>query len=440
MGAAPFDQSLWYATAAAAPETARLEDRVETDVCVVGGGYTGLSTALHLAEAGVRVVLLEAAEIGFGGSGRNAGHCTPTFHFHEIPTIRRLLGEPWASRFIRLQCDAANLVFELIRRHAIDCEAVQSGYVHAAHSPRALAKLEAKNEDYQALGKQTRLLDRHETEQRTGSPRYHGAWFHPEGGHLNPLGYARGLARAAKAQGARLFTRSPAVRLEREGGRWRVETPAGGVVADKVVCGTGAYSSDYWPGLTDSFTKLRVGVLATQPLSANLRGSILPADNTLVDTRGDPFVVKLNAEGRLVTSVFVEGRRGGDRAYTEPLRRSLLQWTWPQLDEVRWDYYWFGDLDMQPRTIPRLFKLAPGVMASLGYSGRGVPTGTAMGSVLADWARGVPVGELALEPEPLTRAPAYMAVAPRAFLAYARLKDRLTSSRRDLPPMRKEVA
>src|SRR5262249_37568358 len=132
---APIEPSLWYATAARPPETLQLEDRISADICVIGGGYTGLSSALHLVEKGLEVVLLEAREIGNGGSGRNAGHCTPTFHFYEIPAIRKMLGEPFASRLIDRQTNAANLVFDIIRRYGIDCEGVQTGYVQAAHAP-----------------------------------------------------------------------------------------------------------------------------------------------------------------------------------------------------------------------------------------------------------------------------------------------------------------
>lgn len=420
---APIEPSLWYATAAPAPATGPLDGRTEADVCVVGGGYTGLSTALHLAEHGVSVTLLEAKEIGNGGSGRNAGHCTPTFHFYEIPQIRKMLGEPFASRLIRRQTDAANLVFDIIRRYGIDCEAVQTGYVQAAHAPALMAKMEARCRLYQEVGKATRMLDRDETARLTGSPRYFGGWFHPEGGHLNPLGYSRGLAGAAIGQGARIFTGSPVTAIVAEGARWRVETAAGAVVAKKVVCGTGAYTTDFWPGLKESFSTLGVAILATQPIGDNLRRTIAPENNTVVDSRGDTMIYKFNKDGRLVTSVFVEGRRGGDVAYTKALMAAKLKWLLPQLDEVEFEYYWLGALDMQPKTIPRLFELAPGIVASLGYSGRGVPTGTMMGTVLAEWATGTPAAELALPLEPLARAPAYMGFAPRLFLAWSRFRD-----------------
>lgn len=421
---APLEPSLWYATAAAAPATAALQAEIDADVCVIGGGYTGLSTALHLAAAGVDTVLLEARVIGFGGSGRNAGHCTPTFHFHEMPVIRKMLGEPFASRLIELQTDAANLVFDLIRRHEIDCEGVQTGYVQAAHAPGLMPKMERRCGYYQSVGKATRMLGRDEVEHLTGSPRYYGGWFHPEGGHLNPLGYARGLARAALKHGTRIYTDSPAIGLTPEGGRWRVATRHGAVVARKIVCGTGAYTTDFWPGLIKTFTTLGVAVMATQPLSDNLRKTIAPNNNTVVDSRGDAMIYKYNKDGRLVTSIFVEGRRGGDRAYTESLMRDKLRYLLPQLTEVDWQYYWVGALDMQPKTFPRLFGLAPNVVASLGYSGRGVPVGTMMGTVLAEWAQGKPEAELALPIEPLRAAPLYMSVAPRVLLPWYRFRDR----------------
>jgi glycine/D-amino acid oxidase-like deaminating enzyme len=421
---APIEPSLWYATAAPAPDTFELVGRENVDVCIIGGGYTGLSSALHLATQGVSVALLEAKEIGNGGSGRNAGHCTPTFHFYEIPTIRKILGEPFASRLIQRQTDAANLVFDLIRRYDIDCEGVQTGYVQSAHAPGLLAKMERRCGYYQSVGKSTRMLDREEVTRLTGSPRYYGGWFHPEGGHLNPLGYARGLARVVMSLGARVFTQSAVTAIAAEGTRWRVETAKGAVIAEKVICGTGAYTNGFWPGLEESFSRLGVAVMATQPIGDNLRKIIAPNNNTVVDSRGDAMIYKYNKEGRLVTSAFIEGRRGGDIAYTKALMGSKLKWLLPDLTDVDWQYYWLGALDMQPKTIPRLFDLAPGIVASLGYSGRGVPTGTMMGTVLAEWALGAKPEDLALPLEPLRSAPFYMGFAPRLFLAWYRFNDR----------------
>lgn len=429
----PFDASLWSATAPPPPETEPLEGRLEADVCVVGGGYTGLTTALELAEDGVSVALLEAEEIGFGGSGRNAGHCTPTFHHFSIEEIRKRLGEPRASRLIERQTNGANLAAALIEKHRIDCEWRQTGYVRGALTVAARERLERMAEEYNALGKATRVLDAAETARMTGSERFLGAWFHPEGGQLNPLAYARGLARAAVMAGVQIRTRSRVDAIEREGTRWAVKTASGSVVADKVVLGTGAYTVGAWPGLDRSFRIQRVFVAATEPLSDNVRHSVLPADTTMHDGRGDIFVYKYDTHGRIVASMFPLGRRGREPSYTRQVMTDRLRWLHPQIERLEWSHFWWGELDMQSRTIPRLYDLAPGVVACLGLSGRGVPTGTMLGGILADWARGVRADDLALEPEPLSTAPFYMRFATSLMLSYYRWQDNRQARREGTP-------
>jgi len=430
MQGGPFTTSLWYAGATPAPELPVLAGQVQADVCVIGGGYTGLSTAIHLARAGMRVVVLEAEEIGFGGSGRNAGHCTPTFHFFSLARVRSMLGEPFAERLIARQTGAADMVDSFVRDYGIDCEWERSGFIEAAHAPSAMAHLRAKNAEYAGIGRDTRLLDRAEIAAMTGSERYYGGWLHAEAGNLNPLGYARGLARAALQEGARIFVGSRVTGLAQQGGRWLVSAASGAVIADKVVCGTGAYTDAFWPGLQQSYRKAWVFVAATQPLSDNLRREILPQRNSVHDGRGDLFVYKYDKDGRIVASMFPLGRRGIDLGYTRQVLTDKLRWLHPQLGTIDWQYLWFGDLDMQHRTIPRLFGLAPGVVAALGYSGRGVPTGTMMGAVLADWALGKRPDDLALPIERLRRESALMQLAPRIFLSWSHWRDN-RAERRD---------
>jgi glycine/D-amino acid oxidase-like deaminating enzyme len=420
----PFETSLWYATAAPPPETAPLEGRVRADVCIVGGGYTGLTTALELARDGLRVVLLERREIGFGGSGRNAGHCTPTFTHYSLPELRRMLGEPWAERLIARQTRANDRVADMIQRYAINCEWQQNGYVQGALHSRAIGGLEEKVRSYNAIGARTRLLDRDETEEITGSPRFHAGWYHSEAGHLNPLGYARGLARAVLQEGGSIHTGSAVTSCKPEAGAWAVATDRGTVGADKVIFATGAYTVGGWPSLDRTFKIQRVFVAASQPLSDEERRTVLPRNTTIHDGRGDIFVYKYNAEGRIVASMFPMGRRGRDMTYTHRVMSDRLRWLHPQLgQEIRWDYFWFGELDMQRQTIPRLYGLAPGVVALTGLSGRGVPTGSMLGDILSEWAKGVPEKDLSLRVEPLTEAPFYMSFAPPMTLRYYRVAD-----------------
>ncbi|KAA1234451.1 FAD-binding oxidoreductase [Agrobacterium tumefaciens] len=434
----PFDVTLWYATAASAPVTEPLSGRIKADICIVGAGYSGLTTALELARAGVDVVLLERQEIGFGGSGRNAGHCTPTFTHYSLPELRKMLGEPWAERLIERQTRANDRVSQMIRDYQIDCEWVQRGYVMGAPHEGAMEELKRKVETYNQVGARTRLLDRDEVAAVTGSPRFHGGWLHEEAGHLNPLGYARGLGRAVLQEGGRIFTGSGVAGCEREaGGGWKVTTEYGEVVASKVIFTTGAYTVGGWPKLDRTFKIQRVFVAASQILSADTRLSVLPQNTTIHDGRGDIYVYKYNAEGRIVASMFPMGRRGRDMIYTKQVMSERLKWLHPQITEdIRWDYVWFGELDMQYRTVPRFYDLAPGVVALTGLSGRGVPTGSMLGSILSEWALGKPENGLALKLEPLKSAPFYMNFAPALTLRYYRLRDNIATrlAGRELPP------
>ncbi|MEO9338411.1 FAD-binding oxidoreductase [Mesorhizobium sp. SB112] len=430
----PFQDSLWFATAAPAPQTTALEELVQADVCVVGAGYTGLTTALELARKGVKVVLLEAEEAGFGGSGRNAGHCTPTFTHYSLSDLRRILGEPWAERLIARQTRANDRVSEMINGYQMQCEWQQNGYVQAAARPSALAEIEKKVSEYNAVGAKTQLIEKHEVERITGSPRFHGGWFHSEAGHLNPLGYARGLARAVMQEGGAIYTKSKVTGVEREGSGWLVKTSTGSVNTDKVIFATGAYTVEGWPKLDQTFKIMRVFVAATQPLSDEERRNVLPQNTTLHDGRGDIFVYKYDANGRIVASMFPMGRRGRDLDYTRQVLTDRLTWLNPQIKQkLRWEYLWFGELDMQYRTVPRLYSLAPGVIGLTGLSGRGVPTGSMLGGILSEWAMGVPEQDLSLKVEPLRAAPFYMSFGPQLSLRYYRVADWIRTKRDRVP-------
>lgn len=430
----PFDAVLWVATANPAPPTAPLRGAIRADVCVVGGGLTGLTTALELARVGVRVALLEREEIGFGGSGRNAGHCTPTFTHYSLPDLRRILGEPWAERLIRRQTRANDRAAAYVRDYAIACDWVQNGYVMGALRPDQIPALRAKADSYNAAGARSRVIDADEARAITGSPRVFGGWLHEEGAHLQPLSYARGLAAAALREGAAIHTASPVTGCARSGAGWAVTTPEGSVVADRVVFATGAYTVGGWPGLDRTFRIQRVFVAATQPMPPEIRASVLPRNTTMHDGRGDIYVYKWDGQGRIVASMFPMGRRGRDPDYTRRVMADRLRWLHPQIaGEVRWEYFWFGELDMQQRTVPRLYGLAPGVVALTGLSGRGVPTGTMLGGILADWAQGTPDADLDLRVEPLRAAPLWMSLAPKLKLRQMRMADNLAARRAGAP-------
>jgi glycine/D-amino acid oxidase-like deaminating enzyme len=429
-----FKDTLWYATAPQAPETRALRGEVRADVCIVGAGYSGLTTALELARQGVKVVVLERDEIGFGGSGRNAGHCTPTFTHYSLPELRGVLGAPWAERLIQRQTRANDKVSQMIGRYGIDCEWEQNGYVQGALFPSHLKTLERNMASYNAVGARTRMLDRDEVHAVTGSSRFYGGWLHEEAGGLNALAYARGLGRAVMAEGGQIFTHSAVTGSAHRDGAWQVRTQQGTVRAEKVIYTTGAYTVAGWPNLDQTFRIMRVFVAATQPLSAASQAVVLPKRTTIQDGRGDIYVYKYNRENRIVASMFPMGPRGRDPAYTRKVLSDRLKWLHPDLrEEPRWEFFWYGELDMQRKTIPRLYSLAPGVVAMTGLSGRGVPTGSMIGGILADWAMGVPEGDLDLRLEPLSRQPLYMSFAPQAALRGYRLRDKIRATLQGAP-------
>ena len=373
---------LWQATAPPAPPAPALEGECEADVCVVGGGFTGLSTALHLAEAGARVVVLEAEEPGFGASGRNHGQVVPMLsRYGPEETVARF-GPEEGERFNRLVAGAAKLVFETIERLGIECDARPVGWLLPVDSPARDAMVRARAEAWAARGMPVRYLERDETEAMTGSRYWQGALHHAWGGNIQPLAFARGLARAAIGAGAAVHARSPATALSRSGGRWRVETPGGAVAAEQVVLATNGYTGGLWPGLRRAVVPFRIFLAATAPQGGNVRRQILPGDMSVSDSRNILWPFRWDREGRMVM--------GGDivlpwraRGRAETVARRRLRAAFPELGEAAFEFVWDGKVAMTVDRLPRAMELGPGVWTALGYNGRGVALATAMGRLLA---------------------------------------------------------
>ncbi len=237
----PRSHGLWERTAPPAPKTQALAAPIEADVVVVGAGFTGLSAALHLAEAGRTVVVLEAVEIGFGGSGRNVGLVNAGLWImpDDVPKV---LGERHGERLLETLGAAPGLVWDLIERHGIACEPERAGTLHCAVGSEGLEEITARAAQWQARGAPVRLLDAAEASRMIGSSAYAGALLDQRAGTIQPLAYVRGLAAAAMAAGAQLFTASPVTGARREGAGWRLDTAGGSVKADWVVVATNAYT------------------------------------------------------------------------------------------------------------------------------------------------------------------------------------------------------
>jgi glycine/D-amino acid oxidase-like deaminating enzyme len=370
------------------PPTQRLEDGRRIAVAVIGAGFTGLSAALHLAEAGIDVVVLEAKEIGWGASGRAFGQVVPYLKpGHEA--VLRHYGPQRGQRIVDAVAAGPDLVFDLIERHGIACWAMRSGLIFAAHSPAGRRDLERRTQYWQKRGAPVEMLEGARCAETIGSSLYPAASLDRRGGNINPFAYARGLAHAAARAGAALYTQTRVRALVRRDGRWAIDAGGGELTADSVVIATNAYTGDLWPGLREGIFPMRGHGFVTEPLSDNLRRTILPELQSLTDTRLLYSGVRMLPDGRLHASAhgpsFGSEPRADWRRVDARIRRLF-----PQLGTVRWQQAWTGWVAMTSEHFPRLHELAPGLYASLGYNGRGIAAATIMGRDLATLVHGAP--------------------------------------------------
>jgi glycine/D-amino acid oxidase-like deaminating enzyme len=387
--------SYWTATAAPGPPVPAFDGSENAETVVIGAGYTGLSAALHLAEQGRPVLVLDANEPGWGASGRNNGQVVAALK-HEPHEIEQRFGRERGAALIRAVGDGPDLVLGLIARYRIACAARRSGILTAAHSLKSLADLKRRVEIWNARGAPLRLLSRDEMEAASGTGFYAGGCLDPRGGAINPLGYARGLARAVMAAGGAIRQKALVRSIKRAGTQWRVMTARGNVDAETVIIGTNAYTGGFWPGLQKTFLPARTPQLVSRPLRDNIAKSILPGGQIMSDTRALTVGVRMHEDGRL----HLGGGNGTAGAESDALYAPLARHArllYPQIGELEWQYRWTGFMAMTPDRYPRLFELAPGVAAALGYSGRGICTATILGRELGRWAAGdAGIGELAM--------------------------------------------
>lgn len=423
-------ETLWHATAPAIPPFPPLAGGAEADLLVIGGGFTGLSAALHAAQAGLRVVLVEAETIAFGATGRNAGFVVPNFAKVDPDDVRTRLGEPRAARLLEMAAGSADLVFSLIRRHAIACDALRSGWIQPSHSDAALARATERVRQWQALGRPVELLDAAEVQALTGVKGWRGGWIDRSGGVLNPVAYARGLALAAAAAGAAIHEGTPVTALAQDGQGWRAATPGGDIRAARVLLATNAHAGALWPGLARSFFPLRVFQIATEPLPQSLRDRLLPGGQCVSDSRRNLFTFRFDAANRLITGGMHILRPGAGirvpRAILARMTRAL------ELSEIpRLQFSWSGMAAVSPDFLPRVIQPAPGLLAAFACNGRGIALTTAMGPELARWAAGEPADSLAPPLVPLRAIPFHglARMAPNALLPFSILRDR-----RESPP------
>jgi len=421
-------RSIWSATAPPGPTCSMLEASVDVDAVVIGAGFTGLSTALNLRKAGVEVVVVEAAEPGWGASGRNNGQVIPTLTRAEPDDIEAQHGEA-GERFVALVRDSANILFDTVRAHGIAAEAEQTGWVQPAHTPGRVAISERRVKQWGKRGAPVELLSAAQVREMLGSSAWYGGFWNRSGGHINPLALARGLASAVIDAGGRIYAHSPALSFARAGDQWVVRTPAGQVRARALVLATNAYTGEFAPQLAPRIAREVVPVLswqmATSPLPEAVRASVIPGRQAMSDTHGDLHFARYDARHRLVTggALIVPFNRA-ERLKSRIGQR--LQRLWPQIGDVRFDHVWNGYVAMTDNFMPRFHRLGRDAWAWAGCNGRAVGLAVALGGEFAKAVRGVPERDLALpftEPAPLPLHSLARRVAPLMLLRY-RMLDR----------------
>ena len=418
-----FARTLWSRTAAPPPDAPPLEGDAACEVAIIGAGILGLSTALALATRGARTVVLEAAAIGAGASGRNGGLV--------VPSLPRIGPEAAPPRLAAMVATGADAVFALIRRHGIACDAVQSGWLHPAHAESLAPRVAARAAAWRAAGARCVWLDAAETRRRMGSERFHGALFDPSGGHLDPLGYTRGLARAALAAGAAIHVASPVTDLRRDGGLWRLATPGGALRARRVLAAVNAAP----PGLGGPATvvPLLVYQMATPVLPEAVRRAVLPGGEAVSDTRNNLLAGRWTAEGRLVVGAMAAVQAGAIGRLPRRAARRLGA-VFPALGELRFDYVWRGRAALTGDFLPQLAEPAPGLLSAVACNGRGIVLSTVLGPVLADYLAG---GNAAALPLAITRPrpiplPSLARRLPQMLLPLGEWQDR--RAERAAPP------
>ncbi|MFO1352986.1 MAG: FAD-binding oxidoreductase [Gammaproteobacteria bacterium] len=374
--------SYYAATARAIPDYPALAGDADCDVCVIGAGITGLSAALHLAERGYRVTVLERARVGWGASGRNGGQANVGYSC-DIQVLSAMLGLDAARRLWALSVEAVDLLKTLIARHRIACD-LKPGILYAALKPR----------QQRALEEESRLLERdygyHRLELLTGerlraalnSPRYCAGLYFADGAHLHPLNYTLGLAEAARAAGALIHEQTTALRVE-HGPNPIVHGAHGQVRCHTVLLCANAYLGDLEPRLWRKIMPVGTYIVATEPLGAARAHDLIGSDAAVADTNFVLDYYRLSPDHRLLF-----GGRVSYSGFTPPrlpdaLRGKMLR-VFPQLGDVRIDFAWGGFVDLTMNRAPHFGKLADNVYFAQGFCGHGLALTGLAGKLMAE--------------------------------------------------------
>ncbi|WP_454255513.1 NAD(P)/FAD-dependent oxidoreductase [Pseudomonas sp. Marseille-Q8238] len=385
MAHTPYPHSYYAASANPVPPRPELQGECETDVCVIGAGYTGLSTALFLLENGFKVTVLEAAKVGFGASGRNGGQIVNSYS-RDIDVIERTVGAKQAQLLGQMAFEGGRIIRERIAKYDIQCD-LKDGGVFAALTSKQMGHLESQKKLWERYGHtQLELLDGQRIRDVVATENYIGGMLDMSGGHIHPLNLALGEAAAVESLGGVIHEQSPAVRIER-GANPVVHTPNGRVKTKFIVVAGNAYLGNLLPELSAKSMPCGTQVITTEPLSDDVAASLLPQDYCVEDCNYLLDYYRLSGDKRLIFGGgVVYGAR--DPANIEAIIRPKMLKTFPQLKNVKIDYAWTGNFLLTLSRLPQVGRLGDNIYYSQGCSGHGVTYTHLAGKVIAEALRG----------------------------------------------------
>jgi glycine/D-amino acid oxidase-like deaminating enzyme len=373
---------LWAASTVEPVDLVPLSGARTADLCIVGGGFTGLAAALQAAGRGASVVVLEAEAVGHGGSGRNAGLVNAGLWLAPN-AVTQALGEAAGKRLTTILGNAPARVFDLIEKYQIDCEAMRAGTLHLAHNAAGFKDLWERCRQLAGLGAPVTLLDSAETARRTGTEIYAGALHDARAGTIQPLAYCLGLARAAKAAGAEIYAPAKVARASHDGGVWQVETADGQVRAERLLVATNAYHLGFAGVPALETTPLHYFQMATRPFKDDETAPILAGGEGCWDTAPVMTSVRRDRAGRLIVGAIGNLDGLGGALHGAWARRKLAQ-LFPGRMGFEIEHAWTGRIAMTTDHVPKVLAIGPRAYASFGYSGRGIGPGTTFGTLAAE--------------------------------------------------------
>ena len=381
----PYPHSYYAASANPVPQRPALQGESETDVCIIGAGYTGLSTALFLLENGFKVTIVEAAKVGFGASGRNGGQIVNSYS-RDIDVIERTVGPKHAKLLGDMAFEGGRIIRERIAKYAIKCD-LKDGGVFAANTPKHMKHLEAQKKLWERYGHtQLELMDAKRIREVVNTDAYVGGMLDMSGGHIHPLNLALGEAAAVESLGGIIHEQSPAIRVER-GTNPVVHTPEGRVKAKFIVVAGNAYLGNLLPELASKSMPCGTQVITTEPLSDEVAASLLPQDYCVEDCNYLLDYYRLSADKRLIFGGgVVYGAR--DPSNIEAIIRPKMLKTFPQLKNVKIDFAWTGNFLLTLSRLPQVGRLGDNIYYSQGCSGHGLTYTHLAGKLLAETLRG----------------------------------------------------